>query len=239
VNGRAGRHGALLRRELRRQTSVPAPWLLLGCALLMAAGTTAALHALHSPPSGPAALAALPALAGLLGALGAGADIRYGSLPAELLLAGGRTRYASRLAAALAVLGAGLGAVSAAAAVLTAVGLATAPPVGGRVEAFFAAGAFAGACWAVLGAGLAIVARGPTGAVASLLAYLLLIEPMLEAAVRPVAATLPGRATAALLAIPPPATLAGGGLRLLAVTLLVAACAHAALLLRDVPVTTG
>jgi len=197
------------RRDVHRLISVPAPWILLSIAILLAAGTAFGLTALHARPSSAAALMAVPALAGLLGAISAGADFRYGSLAAEMLAVGGRFRFCRRSALAVALVAAAGGAV--AAVVLQVVWLVTAQPAPhgpGQVVTLVALTAAVASCWSMVGTALVILMRGQIAAISTLLAYLLFIEPMVEVSLPSTAPFMPSRLSSSLLALSPSADIA-------------------------------
>jgi ABC-2 type transport system permease protein len=219
-------------RDLTRAATVPTPWLLSALGAVLASGTTLGLIALRSAPSGPAALAVLPALAGSLGAVLTGADFRYGSLPAEIMLCGGKARYFVRQIAVTAPAGAGAAAFMAGAAATIAVvlGHRLADPA-----VFVAVAGAAGAGWSLIGCALAVSCRGQTGAVTALLIYLLMVEPVLQTTTRALSAWLPGAITARLLAV------SGSGfadaIRFTVVTAVLCAAALAVFFRRDVEAT--
>jgi hypothetical protein len=229
--------GAGIARDLQRVVSVPSPWLLAAIGVFLSASTTAGLIGLRSAPSGPAALAALPALAGTMGAVAVGADFRYGSLPAELLLVGGKTAYCVRTGLAVAQIGAGLASLMAVASVALSHAMGHPAFAWGQTAEFVAVSAAAGACWGVIGTSLALYTRGQLAAVVSLLIYLLMLEPMLGAALHAVSAVLPSPETMAALAIPAPGHLVTDELRL-ALTAAVVYCGSILVFHRkEIPVT--
>jgi ABC-2 type transport system permease protein len=229
-----------LRRDVRRLISVPAPWILLSIAMLLAASTALALAALGAPPSSAAALISVSALASLLGALGAGADFRYGSLAAEMLAVGGRFPFCRRSALAGALVAALGGAAMAG--VLQVVWLITAQPAShnlGRICALIAVTAAVASCWSIVGTALVILLRGQIAAISVLLAYLLLVEPMMEVSLPHLAPVMPSRLSATLLALPPVGDIVGALLRLASLALGAFLIASMVMTRRDVDITSS
>jgi len=241
VNGRADVRGLprVMARDIRRVMSVPSPWLLAALGVFVAASSTLALAGLGARPSGPAVLASLPPLAGSLAAVSAGADFRYGSLAGELLLAGRRTTYLARTATALGIVSAALGGAMALAAAVAA--QAAGQPVcpWAALPWFTVAAAFTGGCWGVAGASLAVLTQSPVASTASLLGYLLVLEPLLQAAVPRLSSALPGQATSTVQSLPGIGHLvaAAAWLGVLAVALW--ACGAVVFRRRDIAVTAS
>ena len=222
-------------RAVRRQLSVPAPWILAAVSAFTTGATVAAVGAISGAISGATALVLLPIIAGLVGTVAVGADFRYGSLPNEILLQR-RLGYLARTNVASSIVAAAIGLISA----LTAVAVATlvlAPAARFVAPANLAAvSILVAVCWAILGSSLVVISASQSAAVAALVAYVIAIEPLLAATSAGVAAALPGQLRAVLLAAPADVAVAGP-----AVSLLVVACgawflAGVVMFRRDVPV---
>lgn len=209
------------RRDLLRVVSVPAPWLLLGLQIMFAVGTTVSMALLDGSPSPSLALGSLPAIAGLLGAVTVGADFRFGSTAAEILALGGPLRYLLRGFRAVATVAAVIGVAAAAAHAVAWMCLFDQPLSWSRCALLLCAAVTTGVGWSVLGAALAVAVRGQIGSVATVLAYLMIVEPLLEVTLADNAGLLPGRAAVDLFSAATPATFAAPAGRLLAVAAVV------------------
>jgi hypothetical protein len=226
-----------IRRDLHRVLSVPAPWILLTIEIVFAVGTSAAMKVIGTAPSPALALGFLPAIAGVFGAVSAGADFRFGAVPGEVLALGGPLNYFLRTFAsilAVAAVGGGIGAGTAAA---TWTLLEDHPPAPARVAALVLAGVVASACWAVVGAALAIATKSQVSAVASILTYLMLIEPVLEVSARNTDKILPGHVAVELFSLESVTAVGVTGFRLVALAAGLLGLTCALLRHREVAVT--
>ena len=231
--------GTGLVRDVRRLTSVPAPWVLLTLALGVSASATVGLATVGSAPSSAAALSALPAACGVIGAVTVGADFRFGCVHSELLAVGGRLAYVAGTTRAVALFTGATGALSAVVALLVA-GLPTAPGTGlDTPQRLLLAAVAVAVTWGVLGAAVALLAGSQTSAVGVLLGYLVLAEPLLEATSSAAGQLLPGAVSATVLASQGWASVGGGALRLVLLCVLALAVAAAAMFRRAVPVTSS
>jgi hypothetical protein len=183
--------------------SVPAPWLLVAAGAFLSVTSTLAVTAVGISPTGAVSLAALPTLAGIAGAMVIGADIRFGPLHTELLLAGRRAAYWLRLNVAIAVAAACLALTSTSTALLVAAAVGQPLP---RPAGLMVACVGVAVVWAVVAASLTMVTGSQAGAIGALLGYLFLVEPMAEAGFGAFGAHLPARVSAQLLAARPSVT---------------------------------
>lgn len=228
--------GPPLLRDLRRLLSVPLPWVVLVLCAVVPLLTGLALAAVDPAGNGAAALSALPLLCALLGAVGAGAEQRYGTLHTEVLLHGGCSRARSRLVLALGLGGLACGAVTGV--VALAVSRLTGGPAGLPWSAV-AIACLVAAAWSVVGAAVGSAVGSQVTAVTGLVCWLVVVEPLLEAAARPLAPYLPARASSALLSGGSWAGLQADALRLVAVAAVADLLARLVVRARDVPVTAG
>lgn len=209
-----------LRSELRKILGFPGiGWVaavVAGAAListLAAALTAGPLDPTGEPATGAASIGLYPAFgvaalaAAVLGVFGTAGEYWNGGMPTTVLFTPNR----DRLAAAKLALPAAAGL---AAAVLTAlIGIGVLAGLGrGKVDvgwslaAVFGGGLFAAVCWAVIGAGLGLALRSVAGALAVLLGWLVLLEPLIWLVARAVeaeglVALLPGSATISVVAV--------------------------------------
>src|SRR5690606_2298417 len=162
---------------------------LLPAVALVAASVTAAMAGpvdpRAQPVTGPATIGLILAIlaavlgAGAFGAALTGGEFRYGSMPVAVLFTPDRDRLAG---AKLLVIAAAAAAV---AVVTELVALACLFLFGrgkfdvdGTLWAMLGTGLFATVCWALIGAGAGLILRTSTGAVAALLGWLLIGEPL-------------------------------------------------------------
>jgi len=137
------------------------------------------------PVTGPATIGLLLAIlatvlgAGVFGAASTGGEFRYGSMPLMVVSTPDRDRLAGAKLLVIA------GAAVAVAVVTELVALACLFLFGrgkfefdGRLWAMLGTGLFATVCWALIGAGLGLILRTSTGAIAVLLGWLLIAEPL-------------------------------------------------------------
>lgn len=147
--------------------------------------------------------------AGASGAALTGGEFRYGSMPLAVLATPGHDRDRLVGAKLLVIAGAAL----AVAVVTELVALACLVLIGrgkfefdGRLWAILGTGLIAAVCWALIGAGLGLILRTSTGAVAALLGWLLVGEPLVWLVAEGLGlgglvTLLPGSATVATVAV--------------------------------------
>ncbi|PFX00955.1 hypothetical protein CJ469_03766 [Nocardia farcinica] len=191
-------------------------WCLLLAALLPAVGLVASavtagmagpLDPRGQPVTGAATLGLYLAIlatvlgAGAFGAATAGGEFRYGSIPLTAVFTADRDRLmaAKLLVAGVAALAVALLTELVAVACLFGFGRGKFE-FGARLVAVFGAGLFAAVCWALIGVGLGVLLRQSTGAVALLLGWLLVFEPLVwlvaeGMGIGGLAVLLPGSAT--------------------------------------------
>ncbi len=195
--------------------------LILVCALPAVALVAGALTALISGPVDPKsdpvtgaasvglylAIAVTVVAAACYGALATGAEFRFGGFPLTVLFTGDRDRV---VAAKYLVVG---GSVLAAAVVVELVGLLALlgfghdkVEVGLSLFAVLGGGLLAAVCWSLIGAGLALLLRRAGAAVALILGWLLVAEPLVWVVAQAIGAgglatLLPGSATIATVAV--------------------------------------
>jgi ABC-2 type transport system permease protein len=163
-----------MRTELRKLTTVRAPWLLLAAAVvLVAIGTTSRIVKHPEDAAGAAAHAGLAALFPLmLGIMALAGEYRHRTIADTYLSTPERARVLLQKSTVYTVVGAGFGIVAAAtAAVIIAVSDADTMPYA------VLAGAVAwNALFAAIGVGLGALVRSQVAAIAGALAWLALIE---------------------------------------------------------------
>ncbi|WP_330250079.1 ABC transporter permease [Nocardia sp. NBC_00565] len=206
--------------EIRKVTTLRASRLLaafIPAIALVASTVTALLAGPADPKSNPATgaatiglyigLAVAIVLAGAFGAAGAGAEYRYATMPLTALFTADR----DRLTAAKFLVTAG----SALATTFVVELIAFACLLGFghgkfdfglRLLAVFGGGLLAAVCWSLIGAGLGLLLRTPTAAIAAMLGWLVIIEPLIWVVAKAVgmagfATVLPGSATVSTVAV--------------------------------------
>jgi ABC-2 type transport system permease protein len=174
--------------------------------------TGAGLTAVLTTPTGIAIL-----IAGVLGVTVTSGEFRHHTVTGTYLATPARTRVMTAKVAAAALAGAACGLV--AAAVTTGIGLGFAAARGGHLAlgggtiARYGLGAVLGAClFAALGAGLGSLVRSQFGAVAGLLVWAVVAEPVIGALFTSARPYLPFVAATTLAGIRPGAAGFGGGL---------------------------
>ncbi|WP_067864791.1 ABC transporter permease [Nocardia shimofusensis] len=197
-------------------------WCVLLAALLPAvalvassvtAGMAGPVDPRAQPVTGPATIGLLLAIlatvlgAGAFGAAITGGEFRYGSMPLTAVFTPDRDRLAG---AKLLVIAA---AALAVAVVTELVALGCLFLFGrgkfdvdGRLWAILGTGLVAAVCWALIGAGLGLILRTSTGAVAALIGWLLIGEPLVWLVAKGIglgglATLLPGSATVGTVAV--------------------------------------
>jgi ABC-2 type transport system permease protein len=145
--------------------------------------------------------------AGVFGAAGAGAEYRYSTMPVTALFTADRDRLAS--SKFLVIAGFAL-AMTLAVEILAfgwLVGFGRDKfDFGLRILAVLGGGLLAAACWSLIGAGLALLLRSSTSAIAVLLGWLVVIEPLIWLVAKGLGITgvvtlLPGSATIGTVAV--------------------------------------
>ncbi|WP_433732079.1 ABC transporter permease [Nocardia sp. CA-129566] len=206
--------------EVRKVITLRASRILAALILaiaLVASTVTALLAGPADPKSDPATgaatiglyigLAIAIVLAGAFGAAGAGAEYRYATMPSTALFTSDR----DRLAAAKFLVTAGFALATTFAVELLAFACLLAFgrgkfDFGLRLLAVFGGGLLAAVCWSVIGAGLGLLLRTSTGAIATMLGWLVIIEPLLWIVTKAigfagVVTVLPGSATISTVAV--------------------------------------
>lgn len=206
--------------EVRKVTTLRASRLLaafIPAIALVASTVTALLAGPADPKSNPATgaatiglyigLAVAIVLAGAFGAVGAGAEYRYATMPLTALF----TMDRDRLTAAKFLVTAGF--ALAATFVVELIAFACLLGFGRgkfdfglRLLAVFGGGLLAAVCWSLIGAGLGLLLRTPTRAVAAMLGWLVIVEPLIWVVAKAVgmagvATVLPGSATVSTVAV--------------------------------------
>ncbi|MFX0575676.1 ABC transporter permease [Nocardia nepalensis] len=206
--------------EVRKVSTLRASRILaalIPAIALVASAVTALLAGPADPKSDPATGAATIGLyiglavaivtAGAFGAAGAGAEYRYATMPSTALFTADR----DRLAAAKFLVTAGFALATTFAVELLAFACLLAFgrgkfDFGLRLLAVFGGGLLAAACWSLIGTGLGLLLRTSTGAIATMLGWTLIIEPLTWVVAKAigiagVVTVLPGSATISTVAV--------------------------------------
>ncbi|WP_054811819.1 ABC transporter permease [Nocardia arizonensis] len=209
-----------LHAEARKVSTLRSNRTLVGTLLavtLVATGVTALISGPADPKSDPATGAASVGLylgiavtvvaAGIFGAFAAGAEFRNGSMPLTVLSAPDRDRVVASkyLVTAVSAMAACLGVDLVGFGCLLLVGRDKVE-VGPRLFAVLGCALIAVTCWSLIGAGLALLLRQASGTVALLVAWLVVIEPLIWVVagaldIGGIATLLPGSATVGSVAV--------------------------------------
>jgi ABC-2 type transport system permease protein len=200
--------------ELRKITTLRAGWLLLPVSAVVGFVITAAAAALgHGPvphdavATGTAstglyvALALTAAAAAVFAVLGAGGEYRYRTMPLTVLCTPDRDLMVGAKFAVTAVYSLLLAVATEVGAVLGLLALGRHKfDVGLRLVTVLGGGLLAVLCWGLIGAALGLLLRATVPAIAALIGWLLVIEPLIwlvvkGAGIPGAAVLLPGSAT--------------------------------------------